>query len=216
MNYMNPYPPSFSRSVYAAPQTIASPEELQIVAPPTVVAETVRTKNSSGCVVASVVITAIIIALVVWLVVVLVNRSKSGCLSGCGARSYKTKSVPSDAVVEVESEEHLQSLLQTSHLTILMHAHWCGHCKNMMPHFLEAGAEVSQKATDVKFALITEGMNADFFKAASQAVGLRGFPTTVYAKKGGTGIASLKQANVGRDKAALLDFSMQLSAGALE
>lgn len=105
-------------------------------------------------------------------------------------------------VVDLESDSQSQMALTASGRpkVILVHAPWCGHCRNMMGAFIQAASTHSS----------VEWLRADGNVAASivRREDLRGFPTIYGVSADG----NITQHVGARDTDSLIDFARKISA----
>jgi len=74
-------------------------------------------------------------------------------------------------VVELTPDTFKQEVLDSTELVMVMfYAPWCGHCKNLVPHWVQAASKLKGIA---KLAAI----DADQYKQMGQQYGIKGFPT---------------------------------------
>jgi protein disulfide-isomerase-like protein len=85
------------------------------------------------------------------------------------------------SVVEVSSLHELQSLIgKTPNLAVEFYAPWCGHCKELGPHWKAAADELAAANIPVTLAMI----DADAHKDAGQEFNVKGFPTIKFFRDG--------------------------------
>ncbi len=93
--------------------------------------------------------------------------------------SSDTTTPSSGAVYEVESEEDLQKLLQTSdRVALLLFVDWCGYCKRMKPEFASAAAK------GLKTPCIWAQMNAENVPSVARRLQVEAYPTTIVFDRG--------------------------------
>ncbi|CAK8684748.1 unnamed protein product [Clavelina lepadiformis] len=79
----------------------------------------------------------------------------------------------------------------------MFYAPWCGHCKSMEPTWLEVGAELSRKKSDVSVARL----DATKYSKIASHFGIRGFPTIMFFKNG-----QKLEYNSARNKHSIMSF----------
>ena len=163
-------------------------------------------KNASGAPSSTVILLFVVFALC--LVLLLVSPS-NGSRARDGFADLKDR--PADnfadsdgtsgktAVRDVRKAADAEALLNSPTKGLLMiHAPWCGHCKNMMPAYEEAAQELLDSGSASTLARIqAEDAGGEFMNKH----GVRGFPTLIVL--GGTGKEFYEG---GRSKEALLTF----------
>jgi len=88
---------------------------------------------------------------------------------------------PHEAVLDLGNAEEARVFLAKEKGLLLLHAPWCGHCKNMMPAFEAAATRL--KALGYTMArLQAENAGHEFLGA----MGVRGFPTMLGVHNGAT------------------------------
>ena len=68
----------------------------------------------------------------------------------------------------------------TASLFLQFYAPWCGHCKQLTPHYAEAATKLKAEHPDVVLAKI----DADQYKDIGSKYGVQGFPTLKWFVKG--------------------------------
>ena len=82
--------------------------------------------------------------------------------------------------MEIKNSEELKKILKGP-VIILIHAHWCGHCRSMMPEWNRFEREIP-KSCKVKIAKIEDSV----YSTVKQDIdlGAEGFPTIKLFNKG--------------------------------
>merc|ERR1711991_621001 len=70
----------------------------------------------------------------------------------------------------------------SKHVMVEFFAPWCGHCKNLAPHWEQLGESFSRFSSDVVIAAV----DADAHRELGTRFGVSGFPTIKYFPKGST------------------------------
>ncbi|KAK3931157.1 Protein disulfide-isomerase A5 [Frankliniella fusca] len=82
--------------------------------------------------------------------------------------------VPSE-VIHLTTESYKQILKKKRHALVMYYAPWCGHCKNLKPHYQDA-AQVFEDEPQVTFAALDCTEHGEVCKFA----GVSGYPTLKY------------------------------------
>lgn len=109
---------------------------------------------------------------------------------------------PSPHVKDATSDQEGQSLItgDGTAKVILLHAPWCGHCRNMMKSYVSAAASSSKEVT-------WHRVDANVSPTLVRRDDVKGFPTIF----GVTPSGQLKVHNGGRDEQSLLTFAKSLT-----
>ena len=137
---------------------------------------------------------AIVVVAIAYLGYQVVTKSKS--------EEEDYDELPRNAFVrDVETDEEAKtSLLPTRNAkVVLVHANWCGHCRDMMPVFLDAAYKADREIEWIR-------VDAKHAPSVVKRSDLKGFPTIYGVKETG----ELVQHSGGRDLASLLKFSETL------
>jgi len=137
---------------------------------------------------------AIIVVAIAYLGYQVVKKSKS--------EEEDYEELPRNAFVrEVESDEDAKiALLPSGNAkVILVHANWCGHCRDMMPVYLDAAFKSDREIEWIR-------IDAKVSPSVVKRVDLKGFPT-IY---GVTETGELLQHSGARDLSSLLKFAESL------
>ena len=104
-------------------------------------------------------------------------------------------------VKEVETDEDAKNSLEPNGVAkvVMVHANWCGHCRDMMPSFLDAA---SKSDKDVEWIRIEAKNGPSVVKRSD----LKGFPTIYGVKENGDLVVHAG----GRDVSSLMNFSQSL------
>jgi thiol-disulfide isomerase/thioredoxin len=85
---------------------------------------------------------------------------------------------------------------------LLIHAHWCGHCKNFIPTYQAMCRRLNRRGDDFPcVAIESEALDKDGGKLA-RALGIEGYPTIKFFDQHGKIVGDY---NGGRDMDTLLD-----------
>jgi thiol-disulfide isomerase/thioredoxin len=98
-------------------------------------------------------------------------------------------------ITDVKSDAEASSILESGPKVVLLHTPWCGHCRNMMPSFVEAAS----KNDKVKWVRVDGNTAPSLVKRGD----VKGFPTVFGVDSQG----KVTQMNGGRDVASLLNFA---------
>jgi thioredoxin-like negative regulator of GroEL len=112
------------------------------------------------------------------------------------------KLVKSPHITDVETDIEGVNALATGGApkVVLVHAPWCGHCRNMMPAFVEAAA-AERGVTWVR-------VDGNVAPSIVRREDLRGFPTVYGVMRDG----SITQHDGGRDVRSLIEFARTVAA----
>lgn len=94
--------------------------------------------------------------------------------SGGGGGGGGSKQADPDAVVELTDSNFEKEVLQSEDIWLVeFFAPWCGHCKNLAPHWAQAATELKGK---VKLGAV----DATVHTVTASRYGIRGYPTIKY------------------------------------
>jgi thioredoxin-like negative regulator of GroEL len=104
-------------------------------------------------------------------------------------------------VREVETDEEAKRSLLPSGIAkmVLVHANWCGHCRDMMPVYLDAAFKSDREIEWIR-------IDAKVAPSVVRRSDLKGFPTIYGIKENG----ELSQHSGGRDLMSLMKFAESL------
>lgn len=108
----------------------------------------------------------------------------------------------SEHVTDIHDGE-LDKYIQTNEVVLVMfYAPWCGHCKRLLPEFVEAAKILSEKQSHIKLAKI----DATVENALAQEYGITGYPTLIMFNK-------TKRVNYGGGRTAngIVDWLLQMT-----
>jgi len=114
----------------------------------------------------------------------------------------KSEDIPAendDVITTVVGKNFDNVVTNDKDVFLMIHAPWCGHCKNFMPEFKAAAEEVSKKSPETVMALLDGTAN----ELSNEEYIWTGFPT-VYFKKAGSD-KPMKYSGA-RDAAGVLEF----------
>ena len=66
-------------------------------------------------------------------------------------------------------------LAQSSFLVVLFYAPWCGHCKQLAPHYTDASVRLQEEGLDITMAKVD--MNKDENTVLAKRYSVRGYPS---------------------------------------
>jgi thioredoxin-like negative regulator of GroEL len=98
-------------------------------------------------------------------------------------------------IKDIKTDAEAVLSLEKGPAVVLLHTPWCGHCRNMMPAFVEAASQGSQ----VKWSRIDGNIAPSLVKRPD----IRGFPTVFGIDSNGV----VTQMNGARDVQSLLNFA---------
>lgn len=81
-------------------------------------------------------------------------------------------------------------------------APWCGHCKNLAPHWAEAASQLSGK---VKLG----ALDATVYTTTASKYGVQGYPTIKYFPPGPKDSSSAQEYDGGRTSSAIVEWALQ-------
>ncbi|XP_003744350.1 protein disulfide-isomerase A6 homolog [Galendromus occidentalis] len=122
----------------------------------------------------------------------LVNK-KLGKSSGSGGSSSGSGGSGNDKdVVQLTSENFRKLVLDSKDIWLVeFYAPWCGHCKNLAPHWAKA-------ATQLKGQVKLGAVDSTVYQELAQEYGVRGYPTIKYFPAGPKDSNSAEEYNGGR------------------
>jgi thiol-disulfide isomerase/thioredoxin len=135
----------------------------------------------------------------------LVSYFKSGLVSEAPSESLNVDLEKSAHVIDLKNDDEVKELFEpTAYAKILLvHVSWCGHCRTLMPAFMQAATESFNKLSNVKWYRIDGNSAPQFAKRKD----LKGFPT-IYGINEKNGNISMYTGR--RDLPSLLQFSKSL------
>jgi thiol-disulfide isomerase/thioredoxin len=112
------------------------------------------------------------------------------------ARREVPATLPSSPnITDVKTDAEASTVLESGPKVVLLHTPWCGHCRNMMPSFVEAASKDSK----VKWVRVDGNIAPSLVKRGD----VKGFPTVFGVDSTG----KVTQMSGGRDTASLLTFA---------
>lgn len=103
--------------------------------------------------------------------------SKLGLSGGSGGKSGGGSGNEKDVVVLTDSSFEKTVLGSDEMWLVEFYAPWCGHCKNLAPHWADAATELKGKVKIAK-------LDATVEKSIASRYEIRGFPTIKYFPAG--------------------------------
>lgn len=136
-----------------------------------------------------------------------VQKKLGGKSSGSGGRSGGSGGgKPGDDVVEL-TDSNFDSLVLNNgrgseqDWLVEFYAPWCGHCKNLAPHWAKAATELRGK---VKLG----ALDATVHNSKSGQYGVSGFPTIKFFPKGSKSVSDAEDYPGGRTADAIVEFAL--------
>lgn len=133
--------------------------------------------------------------------------SSSGSGSGSSRRSGGSSSGGSggDKVVTVTDSNFADVVYGQKQVVLVeFYAPWCGHCKNLAPHWDRAARELDGQVVLAKVDATAE-------TASAQQFGIRGYPTIKVFPPGSSSPADAQDYNGPRETAGIVQFAQQLN-----
>ncbi|XP_053381773.1 protein disulfide-isomerase A6 homolog [Mercenaria mercenaria] len=94
--------------------------------------------------------------------------------SGGGGSGGSGKQADPDAVIELTDSNFQEKVIQSDDIWLVeFFAPWCGHCKNLAPHWAQA-------ATELKGKVKLGALDATVHTVIASRYGIRGYPTIKY------------------------------------
>lgn len=136
-----------------------------------------------------------------------VNYLKSGLLPENPPPQSDTHELETSLhITDLKNDDEVRELFEpTAYAKVLLvHVPWCGHCRTLMPAYVQASVESSNKLANVKWFRIDGNAAPEFSKRKD----LKGYPT-IYGINEKTGKISMYSGQ--RDVASLIKFSTSLT-----
>jgi len=133
------------------------------------------------------------------------KESKSSKPAGGNEGSKKKKGSDKDVVITLTDADFDEVVLQSNDVWMVeFYAPWCGHCKNLAPHWKAAAQEMEGR---VKFGMV----DATQEQGLASRFEIKGFPTIKYFGGGPKSAESAKNYEQARETDALVNFATRLS-----
>ncbi|KAL3094154.1 hypothetical protein niasHT_028243 [Heterodera trifolii] len=131
------------------------------------------------------------------------NARLAGRASGGGGYQQKSGGAGSNAVVELTDANFEELVLRSKDLWMVeFFAPWCGHCKNLEPHWRAAAAELKDK---VKLG----ALDATVHTTIANRFGIRGFPSIKFFGAGEKTVSDAVDYDGGRTTSDIVQWAMQ-------
>jgi len=133
-----------------------------------------------------------------------VSGQMSGKKSG-GSSSDGKKGDPKD-VIELTDSNFDSLVLNSEDMWLVeFYAPWCGHCKNLAPHWAQA-------ASDLKGKVKLGALDATVHTVKSSQYGVQGYPTIKYFPAGKKDASSASDYNGGRTGSDIVNWALEMLA----
>lgn len=109
------------------------------------------------------------------------------------AAPHEPPLAPSPFITDVKTDAEAVLSLEKGPAVVLLHTPWCGHCRNMMPAYVEAAAQGG----------VWSRIDGNIAPSLVKRNDIRGFPTVFGIDSNGV----VTQMNGGRDVQSLLAFA---------
>ncbi|XP_065898248.1 protein disulfide-isomerase A6 homolog [Dysidea avara] len=125
-----------------------------------------------------------------------------GSSSGGGGGSGKKTGGSSDDVVKLTDSNFEETVINSNDMWLVeFFAPWCGHCKNLAPHWASAATELKGKVKLGALDATAETVTASRF-------GIRGYPTIKFFPSGPKEFSSAKEYDGGRTSGDIVQWAM--------
>ncbi|XP_030756232.1 protein disulfide-isomerase A6 homolog isoform X1 [Sitophilus oryzae] len=122
---------------------------------------------------------------------------------GLGSSSGSSSDKGSDDVIELTDSNFDKLVLQSDDLWLVeFFAPWCGHCKNLAPHWAKAAAELKGK---VKLGALDATVNT----VKSSQYGIQGYPTIKFFAPGSKSSSSAEDYDGGRTSSDIVNWALE-------
>lgn len=129
-----------------------------------------------------------------------VVKAKLG--SGKSSSSDDSKSSSKDDVIELTDNNFDKLVLQSDDMWLVeFYAPWCGHCKNLAPHWEKAAAQLKGK---VKLG----ALDATVHSIKAQEYGIQGYPTIKFFAPGKKDSSSAQDFDGGRTDSDIVNWAL--------
>ena len=122
-------------------------------------------------------------------------------MSGGKKKSSSSGSGKEDAVIELTDDNFDKLVLKSDDIWLVeFYAPWCGHCKNLAPHWAKAASELKGK---VKLG----ALDATVHTAKASQYGIQGFPTIKFFPAGSKTSSSAEDYDGGRTASDIVSWA---------
>ncbi|KAL1493200.1 hypothetical protein ABEB36_011300 [Hypothenemus hampei] len=129
------------------------------------------------------------------------TKAKSA-LNGGSSSSGSSSSDSSDDVIELTDSNFDKLVLQSDDMWLVeFFAPWCGHCKNLAPHWAKA-------ATELKGKVKLGALDATAHKEKASLYEVQGYPTIKYFAPGAKTSSSAEEYNGGRTSSEIVQWAL--------
>lgn len=123
-----------------------------------------------------------------------------------GGKKKSSGSSSKDAVIELTDENFDKLVLKSDDIWLVeFYAPWCGHCKNLAPHWAQAASELKGK---VKLG----ALDATVHSAKASQYGIQGYPTIKYFPAGPKKSSSAEDYDGGRTANDIVRWALDKAA----
>lgn len=106
-------------------------------------------------------------------------------------------------MIELTDNNFDKLVLQSDDMWLVeFFAPWCGHCKNLAPHWAEA-------ATNLKGKVKVGALDATVYAATASKYGVQGYPTIKYFAPGPKDYSSAQDYDGARTSSAIVEWALQ-------
>ncbi|XP_050422842.1 protein disulfide-isomerase A6 homolog [Adelges cooleyi] len=120
-----------------------------------------------------------------------------------GSANSSKKSSSGDNVVELTDANFDQLVLNSNDIWLVeFFAPWCGHCKNLAPHW-------SAAATELKGKVKLGALDATVHASKAQEFNIRGYPTIKFFPSGTSSYSGAEEYTGGRTSADIVSWALQ-------
>lgn len=126
-----------------------------------------------------------------------------------GKKKQSSGSGSKDAVIELTDENFEKLVLKSDDIWLVeFYAPWCGHCKNLAPHWAQAASELKGK---VKLG----ALDATVHSAKASQFGIQGYPTIKYFPAGPKTASSAEDYDGGRTASDIVNWALDKAAASI-
>jgi len=130
-------------------------------------------------------------------------EAKRKVKGGSSGGSSGSSSGSSDDVIELTDSNFDKLVLQSDDMWLVeFFAPWCGHCKNLAPHWAKA-------ATQLKGKVKLGALDATVHQIKAQQYEVRGYPTIKYFAAGKKDSSSAEEYNGGRTESDIVNWALE-------